>query len=270
MTLFVNILRDSRQPNAREDLQSLNMAATFFTTLIPGDGPYNYAKFMARMCTNFERLARTVVERSEKAIKTRPDSTEKLPHHLPREQGQGHGKRTQHNREPQHQKPSKNSAIPDLTSQPVDSNYITSEPTTTNNTILPSNPPPINTTTTTPLDTMFQTNTPPNPTQTPTTPWPDFWQIPLTADWEFGNQFLTGLFASDYSTTPNTYHSSSSANTNAPHHPFLPTTITNMPMPMSMPMSMSMNDQQAANMGYFFDQSGQSGQMWSDGGFSGF
>lgn len=257
------------------------MAATFFTTLIPGDGPYNYAKFMARMCANFERIARSVVERNEKAIKTRPDSAEKPSHPLPKGQGHGHGhgQRVQHNRETQHQTPTTNpSSIPNLTSQPTNSNYVVSEPTTTttapNNTALPPNPTPINTntTTSTPLGTMFPTATPQNPTpanqpQNPT-PWPDFWQIPLTADWEFGNQFLTGLFASDY-TNPNTYQPTSTANPNPNHHPFLPTTITNMPMPMSMPMSMN-DQQQAPGMGYFYDQSGQGGHMWSGGGFPGF
>ncbi|GFF62404.1 hypothetical protein IFM62136_05339 [Aspergillus lentulus] len=69
MTIFVNILRDSRYPNVREDIQSLNMASTFFATLIPGDGPSNYARFMTQMSANFERLARSVVERDQKATK---------------------------------------------------------------------------------------------------------------------------------------------------------------------------------------------------------
>lgn len=69
MTIFINILRDSRYPNAREDIQSLNMASTFFATLIPGDGPSNYARFMTHMSANFERIARSVLERDQKAIK---------------------------------------------------------------------------------------------------------------------------------------------------------------------------------------------------------
>ncbi|KAF7159377.1 hypothetical protein CNMCM5623_004691 [Aspergillus felis] len=69
MTIFINILRDSRYPNAREDIQSLNMASTFFATLLPGDGPSNYARFMTQMSANFERIARAVVERDQKATK---------------------------------------------------------------------------------------------------------------------------------------------------------------------------------------------------------
>jgi hypothetical protein len=45
------------------------MASTFFATLIPGDGPSNYARFMTQMSANFERIARTVVERDQKATK---------------------------------------------------------------------------------------------------------------------------------------------------------------------------------------------------------
>ncbi|KAL4804782.1 fungal-specific transcription factor domain-containing protein [Aspergillus unguis] len=68
MTIFTNILRNSQQPNAKDDLQSLTMAATFFGTLIPADGPYNYARFMTRVCTAFERTARAVFERDQKTV----------------------------------------------------------------------------------------------------------------------------------------------------------------------------------------------------------
>ncbi|KKK26598.1 hypothetical protein ARAM_003843 [Aspergillus rambellii] len=79
MTIFVNILRNSQQPTAKDDLQSLNMAATFFATLAPGDGPCNYARFMTRMSATFERIARTVVERERKAFKPLPDAKHKPP-----------------------------------------------------------------------------------------------------------------------------------------------------------------------------------------------
>ncbi|KAJ5095833.1 Transcription factor [Penicillium alfredii] len=65
-TIFSNIIRDTRHPQVREDLQSLNMAATFFATLVPGDGPNNYAGFMTRMSATLERIARIAVERDEK------------------------------------------------------------------------------------------------------------------------------------------------------------------------------------------------------------
>ncbi|EAW11343.1 transcription factor domain-containing protein [Aspergillus clavatus NRRL 1] len=69
MTIFINILRDSRHAHVKEDLQSLNMASTFFATLIPGDGPTNYARFMTRMSSNFERIARAVLEREQRVLK---------------------------------------------------------------------------------------------------------------------------------------------------------------------------------------------------------
>ncbi|OQE08396.1 hypothetical protein PENVUL_c010G07479 [Penicillium vulpinum] len=65
-TLFSSILRDTRHPRVRTDLQSLNMASTFFATLAPGDGPNNYAGFMARMSATLERIARAIVEKDEK------------------------------------------------------------------------------------------------------------------------------------------------------------------------------------------------------------
>ncbi|KAL4990278.1 fungal-specific transcription factor domain-containing protein [Aspergillus falconensis] len=74
MTVFVNILRNSQQPTSKDDLKSLNMAATFFATLVPGDGPCNYARFMTRMSTAFERIARTVFEREQKMARPGPDA----------------------------------------------------------------------------------------------------------------------------------------------------------------------------------------------------
>ncbi|KAJ5919795.1 hypothetical protein N7454_009630 [Penicillium verhagenii] len=65
-TIFSSIIRDTRSPDVKEDLQSLNMAATFFATLVSGDGPANYAGFMARMSVTLERIARIAVDREEK------------------------------------------------------------------------------------------------------------------------------------------------------------------------------------------------------------
>ncbi|PYH98204.1 hypothetical protein BO71DRAFT_345499 [Aspergillus ellipticus CBS 707.79] len=69
MNIFVNILRDPLNKKAKDDLQSLNMAATFFATLIPGDGPCHYARFMTKMCANFERVARAVLERTQRVLR---------------------------------------------------------------------------------------------------------------------------------------------------------------------------------------------------------
>ncbi|KAL2813569.1 fungal-specific transcription factor domain-containing protein [Aspergillus granulosus] len=78
MTIFANILRNSQQPTAKDDLKSLNMAATFFATLVPSDGPCNYARFMTRMSTTFERIARTVLERDQKMPRLNPDTKSKV------------------------------------------------------------------------------------------------------------------------------------------------------------------------------------------------
>lgn len=66
-------MQDSTHPKAREDINTLNMASTFFRTLIPGDGPHKYAQFMAQMSVNFERIARAVFEKNEKAMKNRDE-----------------------------------------------------------------------------------------------------------------------------------------------------------------------------------------------------
>ncbi|KAJ5103255.1 hypothetical protein N7532_003784 [Penicillium argentinense] len=72
-TIFSNILRDTRHSSVREDLHSLNMAATFFATLVPGDGPANYAGFMTRMSANLERIARLAIEKDEKRARDPDD-----------------------------------------------------------------------------------------------------------------------------------------------------------------------------------------------------
>ncbi|KAL6230423.1 hypothetical protein BDW75DRAFT_222787 [Aspergillus navahoensis] len=73
MTVFVNILRNSQHQTSKDDLKSLSMAATFFATLVPADGPCKYSRFMTRMSTSFERIARTVLEREQKMVRPGPD-----------------------------------------------------------------------------------------------------------------------------------------------------------------------------------------------------
>lgn len=256
MTLFVNLLRDSKQPRAREDLQSLNMAATFFTTLIPGDGPYNYAKFMARMCTNFERIARVVIERTEKAVKSRGESAEKPSQPQPR--GRQTPKPSKQTHTPQLIPSTGSSANPNLEGLPPinTSSYTVPETPSTSTILAPdtnTNPNPVfntalQTQNQTPAPESLDPIVPTTPDNTNTlVPWPDFWQIPLTADWEFGNQFPTGLLTSDY---PQYQPATES---------FLPTT----PAPMSMPPSGYFGGQQDPNLGQ-----GQGASMWLNG-FSG-
>lgn len=71
-TLFSNILRDTRHSRVQADLQSLNMVAAFFASLAPGEGPNNYARFMARMSATLERIAKVAIAKDEKRART-PD-----------------------------------------------------------------------------------------------------------------------------------------------------------------------------------------------------
>lgn len=52
------------------------MAATFFATLVPGDGPASYAGFMTRMSATLERIARLAVDRDEKRARNLDDEDE--------------------------------------------------------------------------------------------------------------------------------------------------------------------------------------------------
>lgn len=72
-TIFSNILRDTHSSSVRDDLQALNMASTFFATLVPGDGPAQYAGFMAKVCGHLERTARLVVAKNEKRARSPED-----------------------------------------------------------------------------------------------------------------------------------------------------------------------------------------------------
>ncbi|CAG8923487.1 unnamed protein product [Penicillium salamii] len=65
-TIFSTILRDTRNAQVRADLQSLNMASTFFATLAPGGHSNNYAGFMTRISATLERVARVVVEKDQR------------------------------------------------------------------------------------------------------------------------------------------------------------------------------------------------------------
>ncbi|PLN84559.1 hypothetical protein BDW42DRAFT_162219 [Aspergillus taichungensis] len=238
--IFVNILRDSGHPKVKEDIQSLNVAATFFATLIPGDGPCNYARFMTRMCANFERTARTVFERHQKTA-TRPTD------------------RQIQSRDPTITSESNTTAVSSASSSrndrpPAAPKSLSPDRSPASNTNVPSNikgfprvnssgyvvvpgSPPQNPVHLNTAPAVIHQNhhhhqqqqaqpqqqpqpqppihqTYPQPNNLPTTqtdPYslqnffpfdpasgffaqPDLWQIPLTADWEFGGQFLPGLF----------------------------------------------------------------------------
>ncbi|KAL4918969.1 fungal-specific transcription factor domain-containing protein [Aspergillus aurantiobrunneus] len=235
MTIFANILRESQQPTAKDDLQSLNMAATFFATLVPADGPCNYARFMTRMSTTFERIARAVFERDQKTVRPTPDARNKASKH----------RTSLHNSRPPSQQSHSTSShthptsttinIPNLEGlPPINScGYVVRESPTPSSCASPSpinkpasSPPHPNPIQTRPAQPQHPSNLPhinqyqPQPQSTPyttsnmssninmafplptleeatfTLPQPELWQIPLTADWEFGfgSQFLGNMF----------------------------------------------------------------------------
>ncbi|KAL4761526.1 transcription factor domain-containing protein [Aspergillus foveolatus] len=252
MTVFVNILRNSQQPASKDDLKSLNMAATFFATLVPADGPCNYVRFMTRMSTAFERIARTVLERDQKMVRPGPDPLVKAKASKSRAANNSRSQTPPHTL-PQHQSSSVSASatttvnIPNLEGLPPinSSGYVViesptispdqsplppSSPTSSTNTKStyssqpqpqthasdPSSLPqyqypptlhsqqhsyapstiPTDTTTSFPLPALEESSV----TTSALAPFPypfsqtrpEPWQIPLTADWEFGfeGQFL--------------------------------------------------------------------------------
>ncbi|KAJ5602010.1 hypothetical protein N7510_011544 [Penicillium lagena] len=259
-TIFSNTIRDHDHPHAREDLQSLNMAATFFATLIPGDGPSNYAGFMTRMSANLERIARMVVEKDERIARDleSKDKERRAP-----------GSRRQNSRTslaPSSRSRHRSTTTRTSTTTPgtaaVHQQAMPRMPSASTTTgpympdisipetveglppvnscgyVVPMSPgdtsqdPTCHTNSTTTLDHGdFSTGTT-MPTwqqmgQTPSSlemenmqspfshnssaattstgpAFPEFWQIPLTADWEFGNNPWAGLFpaANDYPEVP--------------------------------------------------------------------
>ena len=226
ITIFANILQDSTHPKAKEDVHSLNMATTFFTTLIPGDGPCRYARFMAQMTANFERIARVVLERDGKMIKKEPHHDAKMPR-VNKARGQesiyatspahsnapsvdiphiesntisenpnntseendylSHHQRPLPDTNPSYTTPNTNTTSA-ATALPRIYNTPTTTTTTNTNNLFPMDPTTPATTATTPNDTYDFSGL-----ENIAPPPPGFWQIPLMADWEFGNQFLESM-----------------------------------------------------------------------------
>ncbi|KAJ5212336.1 uncharacterized protein N7498_003982 [Penicillium cinerascens] len=262
-TIFSNIIRDTRNPKVREDLATLNMAATFFATLVPGDGPTNYAGFMTHMSANLERIARSVVDKDEKRIREsggadrehQPSGAKRQssrttsgshskPHHRPTTLrvsmtpdilgSSGHSMATAR---PIPHPSTTRSQMPDLSIPealeglpPVNSSgYVVplspsanaytpmpQQPTTTNNYVtglgldlngasasdmgLPSwqLAQDHSATTSSPLDNVRSPYSQDSSTSTVTGNMiPESWQVPLTADWEFGDNLWSGLFPSE-------------------------------------------------------------------------
>jgi hypothetical protein len=266
-TIFSSIIRDTRGPHVRDDLATLNMAATFFATLVPGDGPINYAGFMTRMSANLERIARAAVDKDEKRVR---ESNEKDHEHQPTGASQRSsrtvsGSHIKHRHRPSSlrktmttnavgpQGPSTSAApqqplpqlqpqlhslttrpqMPDLSIPealeglpPVNSSGYVVPLSPSAFTAMPQHPPPTDYVTglgldlngastsdmglpswqlaqdhthTTHSSPMDNTQSPmsQSSTSTPGITIPESWQVPLTADWEFGDNPWTGLFPTE-------------------------------------------------------------------------
>ncbi|KAE8149381.1 fungal-specific transcription factor domain-containing protein [Aspergillus avenaceus] len=207
MLLFTYIIRDCKSPNAKGDLQHLSMAATFFATLVPCDGPCNYARFMSRMCASFEKVARAVIERDQKAIK--PNDKRR----------QSETSATSHKKKRRASSPDTHSTptvdIPQLEGLPPinSSGYVVPEsPSDTPEDASMPDQPAANDVLQGDLPTDQPYENPSGPPQqsypypventfplsiNDCIPQPNLWQIPLTAEWEFGGQLL-GLFGPQY------------------------------------------------------------------------
>lgn len=239
------------------------MAATFFATLVPGDGPTNYAGFMTRMSANLERIAKSVVDKDEKRIR---ESGEAGQEHQPSGTKRHSSRTTSGSHSKSRHRPTtlRTSMTPDVfrsdrhsmaTAPPVShpsttrsqmpdlsipealeglppvnsSGYVVplspsanaytpvpQQPTTTNNYVtglgldlngasasdmgLPSwqLAQDHSATTSSPLDNIRSPYSQDSSTSTATGNMiPESWQVPLTADWEFGDNLWSGLFPSE-------------------------------------------------------------------------
>ena len=274
--IFSHIIRDARHPQVRDDLQSLNLAATFFSSLAPSDGPADYAGFMTHMSAALERTARMVVDKQEKRARSpdekdgefQPSGAKRHSSRLTSSLQSSSGRRTSAHgsstasltRNAYHHRqvaapptPNKSSTtrskitdlsipeaiegLPPINSSgyvvplsPSDNSDFTStttlQATTTNTNNYPNGVGLDNSnrtiTTNYPAgcipswqlaqDYSAQTASPLENIQSPqsqnsstgtNTMIPESWQVPLTADWQYGDDLWSGLFPTDPAQAPN-------------------------------------------------------------------
>lgn len=178
---------------------------------------------MAQMTANFERIARVVLERDGKVIKKEPHHDAKMPRvNKARGQESIYATSPTHSNAPSVDIPhiENNTITEDPNNTSEENDYLHGHShhqgplpdtnpsyTTPNTTSAASLPQIYNTPTTTNTNNLFPMNptTPGTAATTPNDtcdfsgleniapPPPGFWQIPLMADWEFGNQFLESM-----------------------------------------------------------------------------
>lgn len=65
VTLFANILQNPNDARARSDIKLMNVVVNFLSTLV-SDESNGSIKRMLSLCSEFERIAKTVIDRAEK------------------------------------------------------------------------------------------------------------------------------------------------------------------------------------------------------------
>ena len=227
MSLFVNILNSQKPGEAQEDHRSIKMAAGFFSTLSPTSADCRHVLFMAKITTLLELLAREIIERNERKERNAEkakgnksvDSSAAAPFKNesystsdpPPEQLASHQRPDHH--------PVTVADIPNY-SDHASYNYFpagqgVSMPHNDHSGTIPgvpittmSGPQNLTSTSLNGDNLLFHTGSQNEPALTATTGSqvvPEFWQVPLAADWEFviPDQVPGGLYVpSDYYPLP--------------------------------------------------------------------
>ncbi|KAL4941400.1 hypothetical protein BDV06DRAFT_181034 [Aspergillus oleicola] len=235
MTIFANILRNSQQPTAKDDLQSLNMAATFFATLVPADGPCNYARFMTRMSTTFERIARSVFERDQKTLSVKPTTDSKPRHPKSRAAAQA---ASQQQQQQQQQQSTSTSTSPPTFSASTSVNIPNLEglpPINSSGYVVPESPTPSSSPAPTATSHAESVNTSPNPRHNPTKSDPQNHPTLNPPNIQYHNQ----QHPFPYTTIPTSTSTSTSTSTNpspTQNPTTTPTPIPNTNINLSFPL----------------------------------
>lgn len=227
--LFSNILWDPLYPKSRADLQSLKMTSAFFATLTPSDASKNYAGFMAHASVTLERLARAVIEREEKRALALDEENQ--------ETNNPKGKNSRHTK--QHRPTNLHTTTPNSNSNQTQnaSNQIYSGipdtlegllPVNSSGYVVPMSPgpdiapnpyrtfPPEAAASTFPVpipswqlsqDFSAPTSTLNSTIHTPdsysnTNAVPDFFQVPMSDDWDYSGNLFAGIIPSEHNFPP--------------------------------------------------------------------
>jgi hypothetical protein len=65
VTLFANILQNPQDARARSDIKLMNVVVNFLSALVPDDSNGSVMRMLS-VCTEFERIAKVVLDKAEK------------------------------------------------------------------------------------------------------------------------------------------------------------------------------------------------------------